>query len=109
MELWKAGQFASLDSKGQGEAVVGRWRAGRASAARTFSLKHLSTQTGSDKKGVVAVSEGVGERLTPFRSQGEEVGCGTASVLVCGVKGWCPDLTWLALALGTAIFGVIPT
>lgn len=47
---------------------MGNGRARRDSAVRTFSLKHLSTQTGSDKKGVVAVSEGVGE----------EVGCGTA-------------------------------
>lgn len=52
-------------------------------ADRAFSLRHLSTQTGSDRNGVVAVSEGVGERHTLFRSQMEEVNCRP----VCGVKG----------------------
>lgn len=50
---------------------MGRWRLRRDRQCSQDIFSKAPLQTGSDKKGVVAVSKRVGERHTPFRHQME--------------------------------------
>lgn len=70
------GTLEGLGSKGQG-SVMGRWKLRRDRQCSQDIFSKAPLQTGSDKKGVVAVSKRVGEWHTPFRHQMEAVSCRT--------------------------------